>query len=337
MFEFREDIKKFMIKTGVEGKDTVFLFTDSQIVDETMLEDLNNVLNTGEIPNLFPQDEIDKVVSDMLPVCKAADIPETRDNCLAYFVSRVRDKLHVVLCMSPVGDALRVRCRQFPSLINCTTIDWYHGWPESALQSVAERFLCNLELPSEEIRESLVMMCGFVHRSIETTSVRFFTELRRRVYTTPKSYLDLINLYISMLSGLQKTVEIKCDRMKVGVRKLTETNAIVDGLQKELMALAPVLAKKTIETEDLLIRVAVDSADAAEVAAKVAIEEAIVVEQATETSAVAADAQKDLDRALPALESAVKALKSLTKADITEVKSFTNPPNAVLWSWRQCA
>ena len=36
-----------MIKTGVEGKDLVFLFTDSQIVDETMLEDLNNVLNTG--------------------------------------------------------------------------------------------------------------------------------------------------------------------------------------------------------------------------------------------------------------------------------------------------
>lgn len=44
---------------------------------------------------------------------------------------------------------------------------------------------------------------------------------------------------------------------------------------------------------------------------------------------MAADAQRDLDRALPALESAVKALNSLTKADITEVKSFTNPPNAV--------
>lgn len=36
-------------------------------------------------------------------------------------------------------------------------------------------------------------------------------------------------------------------------------------------------------------------------------------------SAIAADAQKDLDLALPALNSAVKALDSLTKADITEV------------------
>ena len=124
MKEFREDIKKFMIKTGVEGNDTVFLFTDSQIVDETMLEDLNNVLNTGELPNLFASDETDKIVADMISVCKAAGIPETRENCLAHFVSRVRDKLHIVLGMSPVGDSLRIRCRQFPSLINCTTIDW---------------------------------------------------------------------------------------------------------------------------------------------------------------------------------------------------------------------
>lgn len=42
-----------------------------------------------------------------------------------YFISRVRSKLHIVLCMSPVGDAFRSRCRMFPSLVNCCTIDWF--------------------------------------------------------------------------------------------------------------------------------------------------------------------------------------------------------------------
>lgn len=277
--EFREDIKKFMIKTGVEGKDTVFLFTDSQIVDETMLEDLNNVLNTGEVSNLFPQDETDKIASDMISICKEAGIPETRDNCLAHFVSRVRDKLHIVLCMSPVGDSLRIRCRQFPSLINCTTIDWFHGWPEAALVSVAERFLENLELPSTEIRQSVVRMCGFVHRNIEETSVRFFNELRRRIYTTPKSYLDLINLYISMLKGLQDVVEVKSERMKVGVKKLHETNSIVDALRGDLVKLEPILKAKAIETEALLIDVAKQSGEANIVAQKVGVEEAVVGKQ----------------------------------------------------------
>lgn len=52
-----DDFDNAQIKTGVEGKNVAFLFTDTQIVVETMLEDLNNVLNSGEIPNLFPQDE----------------------------------------------------------------------------------------------------------------------------------------------------------------------------------------------------------------------------------------------------------------------------------------
>jgi hypothetical protein len=49
------------------------------------------------------------------------------------FGHRVRHNLHIILCMSPVGGRLRTRCRQFPSLINCCTIDWFNPWPPAAL------------------------------------------------------------------------------------------------------------------------------------------------------------------------------------------------------------
>eukprot|EP01035_Chromulina_nebulosa_P017366 gene17366-22914_t len=132
-----------------------------------------------------------------------------------------------------------------------------------------------------------------------------------------------------MLRSHQKIVELKSDRMKVGVRKLLETNSVVDGLKADLVKLEPVLKSKSLETESLLAQVAKDTAEANVVAAKVKEEESIVGKQAQETEEVAADAQKDLDKAMPALQSAVNALKSLTKADITEVKSFQNPPRAV--------
>lgn len=62
---------------------------------------------------------------------------------------------------------------------------------------------------------------------------------------------------------------------------------------------------------------------------KVVKEEAEVGAQAAEVKVVQADAQADLDVALPTLEKALKALDSLTKNDITEVKSFAKPPPAV--------
>ena len=51
-----------------------------------------------------------------------------------------------MLCFSPVGSTLRVRSRKFPAIVNCTSIDWFHEWPEEALVSVSSRFLSEVEL-----------------------------------------------------------------------------------------------------------------------------------------------------------------------------------------------
>lgn len=51
----------------------------------------------------------------------------------------------VALCFSPVGNKLRVRSRKFPAVVNCTAIDWFHEWPQEALESVSLRFLQETE------------------------------------------------------------------------------------------------------------------------------------------------------------------------------------------------
>ena len=46
-----------------------------------------------------------------------------------------------MVCFSPIGESFRLRLRMFPSLVNCTTIDWFEEWPKEGLVSVASRFL----------------------------------------------------------------------------------------------------------------------------------------------------------------------------------------------------
>jgi len=51
--KFRDFIKDIMKLSGVEGKGITFIFTDNQILYESFLEDINNILNSGEVPNLW--------------------------------------------------------------------------------------------------------------------------------------------------------------------------------------------------------------------------------------------------------------------------------------------
>ena len=113
------------------------------------------------------------------------------------------------------------------------------------------------------------------------------------------------------------------------MNKLIETNVVVDRMKKELVELQPVLAQAAKDTQKLLTEVAADQANADEVKARVSVEEAQVGEIAKEAQAIAADAQRDLDEAMPAFHSAVEALKSLSKADIQEVKNYKQPPELV--------
>ena len=55
--DWREDMKKFLREAGAQGKETVFMLSDTQVKDEAFVEDINNILNSGEIPNLYPMDE----------------------------------------------------------------------------------------------------------------------------------------------------------------------------------------------------------------------------------------------------------------------------------------
>ncbi|KAJ3137918.1 Dynein heavy chain 6, axonemal [Physocladia obscura] len=328
--EWHDDLKKLYISAGVEGKNTVFLLSDTQVKTESFLEDINNILNSGEVPNLFPTDEREKILGDLRPIAREKGIPEDRDSVYQLFISRVRDNLHIVFATSPVGDTFRNRCRMFPSLVNCCTIDWFDEWPREALLSVSKRFLEYVDLGSDETKANIAQMCVEVHSSVGIMAKKFYAALRRKYYTTPTSYLELINLYVSMLQEKRKELGASRDRLNSGLSKLAETNELVANMQVELNSLGPVLRQSAIDVEALMVKIAKDQEVADSVRKVVAEEEAIVRVKANDTQAFAESCQKDLDEALPALDAAFKALDALDKKDIAELKVFAKPPDAVL-------
>jgi ATP-dependent protease Clp ATPase subunit len=207
MNEWRENVKEILRECGGKGDITTFLFTDSQIKEEGFLEDINNILNTGEIPNLFPADEKADVCELVRPTAKAENkCPDgTPAQLFSFFVEKCRKNLHIVLCFSPIGEALRNRIINFPSLVNCTTIDWFSEWPADALDSVANKFLGEVEMPSA-VREQCAHMVKFFHTTTVDSSVKFLNNLKRHYYVTPTSFLEMIYTFKELLKSKREEV-----------------------------------------------------------------------------------------------------------------------------------
>jgi dynein heavy chain len=98
-------------------------------------------------------------------------------------------------------------------------------------------------------------MCTIVHTSVEAVSERFWNELRRKVYTTPKSYLDLISLYINKLEIKRKEMATNKNRLANGLKKLNDTNSNIAVLKVTLAEMQPKLVESNKQLKITLEKV----------------------------------------------------------------------------------
>ena len=219
----------------------------------------------------------------------------------------------------------------FPALVDCCTLDWYSAWPHGALLSVSKRMLVELPFNNDFIKTELSEMCPQIHLSVKAKAIQFEAELKRPVYTTPKSFLDMINLFMTSLTDRQRVIEANKHRLNTGLRRLSETNKMVEELQVVLTRLQPELERQAEATAVALKAVEEDSMKADEQALLVEQETLVVKAQEEEIGMIAAEAQLELDKVEPEMRAAELAVQMISedKDAINTMKSFSNPPPLV--------
>ncbi|KAK1121659.1 hypothetical protein K0M31_009971 [Melipona bicolor] len=329
---WHEDIKGILKRATATDLHSTFLFSDTQIKHENFLEDISNMLNSGEIPNIFTAEELAEICEQMRQIDRQRDRSVQTDGSAValfnLFVQITRDQLHIVIMMSPIGSNFRNRIRKFPALVNCCAIDWLQPWPEDALLAVATKFLSTIELTDNE-RTAGIDMCQFFHVSTQNISAEFAIRLGRHVYVTPISYLEMINTFKDLLTRKREEIMMAKIRYERGLGQLDETQKQVVTMQEILKSLQPQLITATQDVERMLQEVDRERQEVAEFEKIVKIDESAAEIYANEAAAIKAECDADLSEAMPILKRAQGALDTLTTADIAIVRAMKKPPQGV--------
>ena len=111
--EWLDDMKTLFKHAGIDDKPHVFNLTTKEAGNcPGAIEDVCSITNSGEVPNLFSQDDFEEIRAEVGKQARAA----TNLDLLALFHKRCRANLHVLLSISPAGDDLREHLRRYPAL-----------------------------------------------------------------------------------------------------------------------------------------------------------------------------------------------------------------------------
>jgi hypothetical protein len=285
---------------------------------------------SGDIPNLLPSEDKIAIQDQMAEVARKTEkkIDTTPLALYNFFIERVQLNLHVALIFSPIGEAFRNRLRQFPSLINCSTIDWFTSWPEDALEKVAQKSFLTMPI-DDMLKQSCVSLCKSFHKTVEESADEFYERLKRKYYVTPIAYMELLKTFKQLYGNKMDEIRLLKERYNVGLTKLEFAAGQVSEMSEELTALKPQLEVTSVETEKLMVKIEQDTVQVEATKEIVGADEALANEAAAASQAIKDDCESDLAEAIPALKAAESALGTLKAADITIVKSMKNPPSAV--------
>jgi dynein heavy chain, axonemal len=152
--EWLEDVKNLYTFAGLRREDSVFMVKDNSIPEESMYVDLNCIISSGIVYNLFTNDEKSEWLGSIKQMKEYEDLANLDDQAVwEIFLQRTMEKIRIILCMNPLNQNFTKILRSFPALINNTSIGWYEAWPEPALFYLAQREFSKLELNfSKEVK-----------------------------------------------------------------------------------------------------------------------------------------------------------------------------------------
>lgn len=162
-----------------------------------------------------------------------------------------------------------------------------------------------------ELLPSISSVFATTQTSVLTESASMLARLGRPNYVTPTNYLELVKGYCKLLKEKRTAVGNQAFKLKNGLQKLSDTAEQVAEMSIELEQKKKVVARAQTECEEMLVVIVQEKRIVDEQQKQVNLESEKIAKDEVETRRIADDAQADLDKAMPALETAQKVRSAM--------------------------
>jgi predicted nuclease with TOPRIM domain len=349
--DFDEDLRSVMKRAGCNDEKICFIFDESNVLSSAFLERMNTLLAGGEVPGLFEGEEYTSLMHQCKDAAnRAGQLIDGDEELYRFFVAQVRRNLHIVFTMNPASTDFHNRSATSPALYNRCVIDWFGDWPDKAFQQVASEFTHTLDIDDAAYeapldfpvapllltmparvshRDAVIASLVYVHSTITEANARLQRTQGRTNYVTPRHFLDFIAQFVKMLNEKRAALEEEQLHLNVGLRRLTDTAAEVQALQKQLATQNRELQAKNVEANEKLKQMVADQQIAEEKRRASVALQAQLDERNVEIQKQKASAYADLEKAEPALISAQQAVSAIQKKHLDEIKALPKPPEKI--------
>ena len=326
--QFRNELKSVMQASGVEGEQIFLMVEDHNIINDEMLDLLNSLLSSGEIPGLYSPEELEPLIT---PLKQAASNAGFSGDLFKFFARSVQTNLHIVLVMDCSSPQFVINCESNPAFYKECSVQWTDNWStetfaqlpllmlapeEEAAESNAGKGIKKLSRQTT-VDETLAVTFHEIHKSLDAKT------------TTPAKFITFVNTYKSMYGKEKEKILNRKEKLSKGVSKLNEAREVVAKLKEEAGVQEKILAEKQGEANKAL-QMITDTMKNANT-------------QKSEMQSLKANTQKEeqsiqerkkiidleLKEVEPLIEEAKKAVGAIKNSTLTEVRSLRMPPEVI--------
>uniref|UniRef100_A0A8D8QIW2 Cytoplasmic dynein 2 heavy chain 1 n=2 Tax=Cacopsylla melanoneura TaxID=428564 RepID=A0A8D8QIW2_9HEMI len=310
---FKADLKGVLQVAALDNQQVFLLLEDYHLFDVEVIDLINSLLSSAEIPGLYQAEEFEAVCSTLKDASSAG---KSSTQC---FMERLKTNLHLVLIFDSLLPNLSELFNNNPALLKNCSVIWANEWSTSSMELVSRTFIMNSDIMksvSTDYNESLIK----IHQH---------ASLMYPMNQSPMRFTNFVNTNVSIFTNKHKMITDRQNRLQAGITKLTEAKQVVDTLKKEADEQESKLAEKQSKATSALEMITQTMKHA-----NTQKDHMANLKQEFERENLALTARKkEIDAELaevePLIEEARSAVGNIKSESLSEIRSLRAPPDII--------